>query len=124
MVEIFKVLGDENRLRMLNILLKAELCVCEIEVILDLSQSNVSRHLNKLKQMGILLSNKDAQWIHYSVKESFLKDHKELVAFMGKAFLEGQYRKDMQVLKNYQEKALTCTDIRAHKAIVIEEIFN
>ncbi len=49
-VNMFKALSDENRLRIMSLLIREELCVCEIEVILELSQSNVSRHLNKLKK--------------------------------------------------------------------------
>ncbi len=48
-VQLFKALADETRIRMLNLLKNGELCVCDIEEVLDIQQSNASRHLNKLK---------------------------------------------------------------------------
>lgn len=57
-VEIFKALADENRLRILNVLNQGELCVCEIETLLGITQSNASRHLNKLKSLKIIDSDK------------------------------------------------------------------
>lgn len=57
-VDIFKALADENRLRIISLLLTKELCVCEIEASLEMSQSNVSRHLTKLKTSGIVDSRK------------------------------------------------------------------
>ena len=57
-VYILKALADENRIRILNLLRNNELCVCDIEATLDIKQSNVSRHLNKLKMAGIIVSEK------------------------------------------------------------------
>lgn len=64
-VNIFKALADETRIRMLNLLRDGELCVCDIETVLDIQQSNASRHLNKLKTAGIIASEKKAQWVYY-----------------------------------------------------------
>ncbi|MCC0650914.1 ArsR/SmtB family transcription factor, partial [Clostridioides sp. ZZV15-6598] len=47
-IQILKALGDETRIRIINILRRGALCVCEIEAILEITQSNASRHLNKL----------------------------------------------------------------------------
>lgn len=47
--DIFKMLTDETRIRILNILKETDLCVCEMQAILDISQTNASKHLNKLK---------------------------------------------------------------------------
>lgn len=54
LMQILKALADDTRLRILNILQEEELCVCEIETILNISQSNASRHLNKLINAKIL----------------------------------------------------------------------
>lgn len=73
-VQIFKALADETRIRMLNLLNYGELCVCDIEEVLGIQQSNASRHLNKLKLAGIIDSEKKAQWVYYRFNESiFLK---------------------------------------------------
>ncbi len=80
--EIFKALGDQNRLRILNLLLENELCVCEIEKVLGLTQSNVSRHLQVLKNKGIVSCRKTLQWIYYRVSDEFFKEYGELCEFL------------------------------------------
>ena len=57
LIEIFKALGDENRIRILNLLIRQELCVCEIETVLDMTQIKASKTLNKLKG-GVITSEK------------------------------------------------------------------
>jgi ArsR family transcriptional regulator len=73
-VYICKSLADENRIRILNLLKNEELCVCDIEAVLGIKQSNASRHLNKLKMAGIIASEKKSQWVYYRLKdETFVK---------------------------------------------------
>lgn len=64
---VFKALGDQTRLRMMNVLLKQELCVCEIMEALDLPQSKTSRHLGILRDAGIVLDRRDDQMVFYRV---------------------------------------------------------
>ena len=58
MVDIFKALAEETRLRIFAQIIKGDMCVCEIEECLHLTQSNASRHLTALKRAGILDSYK------------------------------------------------------------------
>lgn len=74
-VQMIKALGDENRLRILSVLRHGALCVCEIEEILELSQSNVSRHLNKLMNAKLVTYYKEAKYVYYKLNEETLKDH-------------------------------------------------
>jgi ArsR family transcriptional regulator len=78
LVNIFKALSEESRLRILALLIEREMCVCEIEASLNLTQSNASRHLSVLKNSGILESYKIAQWAYYRVDETFKNEHSEL----------------------------------------------
>ena len=67
-----RALGDENRLRIFALLTRAELCVCELEDALGLSQSLVSNHLRVLKRAGLVRARRDAvdaRWIYYSANE-------------------------------------------------------
>jgi ArsR family transcriptional regulator len=64
--EVLKALADPNRLRILNLLHERTLCVCDLEAILDLNQSNLSRHLSKLRQAGIVKAQKKALFAYYS----------------------------------------------------------
>jgi ArsR family transcriptional regulator len=64
-----KALADETRLRIFSLLTRQELCVCEIEDMLNLSQSLVSNHLAVLRQAGLVKARRDAEdarWIFYS----------------------------------------------------------
>jgi len=64
-----KALADETRLRIFTLLTRQELCVCEIEDMLNLSQSLVSNHLAVLRQAGLVRARRDetdARWIFYS----------------------------------------------------------
>jgi len=63
--KIFKALGDRNRLRIINMLGKKALCVCEITEILELSQSTVSGHLKVLRDAGLVVDEKDGLWVEY-----------------------------------------------------------
>lgn len=66
--ELLKALADTNRLRILNLLHERRLCVCDLEAVLEINQSNLSRHLSKLKQAGIVSAQKKALFTYYSRK--------------------------------------------------------
>ncbi|MBE0449471.1 MAG: winged helix-turn-helix transcriptional regulator [Clostridia bacterium] len=123
MTELFKALGDENRLRLLNVLDHKALCVCEIEVLLGMSQSNASRHLSKLRAVGILSSEKDAQWVHYKISDDFIKLNRELYLFLKEGFQKGEsFINDLQRLEIYTKKGLNCQYIANDKDYVLREI--
>lgn len=82
MIDIFKALSEETRLRICSQIIKGDMCVCEIEECLGLTQSNASRHLTALKRAGILDSYKSAQWAYYKVSETFITDNKELYNYL------------------------------------------
>jgi len=64
--QVLKALADPNRLRILNLLHERTLCVCDLENILNLNQSNLSRHLATLRHAGIVASEKKALFTYYS----------------------------------------------------------
>lgn len=119
--KLFKALGDENRLRILNLLTYYELCVCELEILLDLNQSNVSRHLGKLKAEGIISWSKDAQWIHYKLSEEFKKNNEGLINYLKDIFPGSEkYSTDLQKCMAYVESPLTCQDITNDREKVLK----
>jgi len=66
----FSVLSHPMRLRALILLHQVdELCVCDLTQILDLAQPVISRHLAQLKEVGLLHSRRQGQWIYYRVNE-------------------------------------------------------
>ena len=74
-VKAFKALSDETKLRVLNILLERECCVCEVMQVLDISQSRASRHLSSLYDAGFLKLRKDGLWSFYSIDEEGMADY-------------------------------------------------
>jgi ArsR family transcriptional regulator len=82
MVDIFRALAEESRLRILALLIQDELCVCEIEECLNMTQSNVSRHLTVLRKCGILESYKKAQWAYFKVSDKFKCEHQNLWLYL------------------------------------------
>jgi len=73
LVKAFKALSDETRLRMMNLLLEGEVCVCEVMQALDISQTRASRNLNILYDAGFLRRRKEGLWSHYSLEEGELE---------------------------------------------------
>jgi ArsR family transcriptional regulator len=69
-VDLFKALADENRLRILSMLRVRNLCVCEINAILNVAMSTISSHLKILRNSGLVSSTKDGRWIIYSLNKS------------------------------------------------------
>ncbi len=64
--QVLKALADPNRLRILNLLHEQTLCVCDLENILNLNQSNLSRHLATLRHAGMVSAEKKALFTYYS----------------------------------------------------------
>lgn len=113
MINTFKALADENRLRILNILRKKEICVCELETLLNMTQSNVSRHLSKLRSVGIISSSKDAQWVHYKIDEGFKRENSLLFEYLNEKFdSESPFCDDSVKYDRYKANNLTCKIIK------------
>jgi ArsR family transcriptional regulator len=65
--DLFRAFADPTRLRLLNLLLEGERCVCELCEVLDEIQPKVSRHLAYLRRAGLVSVRRDGKWKHYSV---------------------------------------------------------
>lgn len=63
----FQALGDNTRLRLLNLMGDQELCVCYFVEILNQSQPKISRHLAYLRNAGIVSARRDGKWMHYRI---------------------------------------------------------
>jgi DNA-binding transcriptional ArsR family regulator len=81
LVKCFKTLGDSNRLRIIEILLRSDLCVGALARHLGLSEPALSQHLKLLREAGIVKGEKRGYWTHYSVeKDAFRQIAKDLSA--------------------------------------------
>lgn len=75
-VKIFKSLSDPTRLRILVLLLRRELCVCELSSILGMEQSRISHQLRVLRNADLVEGTREGKWIIYRVPEHKRKDVK------------------------------------------------
>lgn len=64
---LFKALADPSRLAMLTALMTGELCVCDLAAVSGLSQSAVSHHLRRFKDLGLVTHRRDGQVVYYSL---------------------------------------------------------
>lgn len=83
---LFKGLGDLNRLRILNLLLHGELCVCDIQYVLGASQPNASRHLIYLKNSGLVLHRRQGQRMYYRLMDPGNGALREILHCLKKVF--------------------------------------
>ncbi len=72
LVNAAKAISDETRLRILNLLLARECCVCEVTQALEISQTRASRNLNILYNAGFLKLRRDGLWAYYSIDKKSL----------------------------------------------------
>jgi len=72
--EIFKILGDGTRIRIIDALFHNELCVCDIADILKMSQSAISHQLRLMRTTRILKQRKEGKNVYYSLEDQHIKD--------------------------------------------------
>ena len=99
-VEQAKALGDVTRLKMIRLFCEAreDLCVCEIMDALEVSHSNVSRHLKILKTAGFVRERKEGRWVHFYLTEPSSPSHKNLLLAVGNLPAEN-FANDIERLK-------------------------
>jgi ArsR family transcriptional regulator len=78
-IKAFKTLSDETRLRILNLILERECCVCEVMQALEISQSKASRGLTALYDAGFLKMRKSGLWSLYSIDTEGIKAYQSLL---------------------------------------------
>ena len=67
---VFKALGDENRLQILEMLQTGEKCACKLLDELHITQSTLSHHMKILCDAEIVVGRKEGKWVHYSIDEA------------------------------------------------------
>lgn len=98
----FKALADENRLKILWFLTRGELCACNIQEQLSISQSTLSHHMKILVDCGAVLARKEGKWTYYRIDSE--------AHLMGSAFLL-QMAKLGEESKAICDCALKCNDL-------------
>jgi len=116
-----KGLADISRLRILNLLIRGELCGCDIQYVLDSSQPNVSRHLQYLKNSGLVLDRRDGYRVYYRLAEPRTGLRKRLFEFLQLAFKSDEpFKSDAKRLKEaISQGACTLSEMSGSTALVV-----
>ena len=73
LAELYKVFGDSTRIKILYVLLEAEMCVCDIATLLQMGQSAISHQLRVLKQMRLVKFRRDGRTVFYSLADGHIQ---------------------------------------------------
>lgn len=71
---VFKAFCDENRIRILRLLLSGEKCACKLLEELSISQPTLSHHMKILCDSGVVVGRKEGKWMHYSISSEGVED--------------------------------------------------
>jgi ArsR family transcriptional regulator len=103
LMNLFKVLSDETRMRILVLLYHKKLCVCQIQGILEEPQPKISKHLGKLRDMGFIKDERQEQFIYYYID----KDNELLNKILQNIILNAEnyaaLQKDLLILEKGDE---------------------
>ena len=106
-IQIYRALSEQMRLRILLLLTQGELCVCDIMAVLEEPQSKVSRHIAYLKNSGLIQGKRVGTWMHYNIK-----DNLDILSAAHVEFLKRQLsdldwaRADLKKMKEIREAKL------------------
>ena len=106
-----KAVGDPTRTRILKLLEPGGLCVCQVQAVLGLAPSTISKHLTLLKLAGLVEDRRDGKWIEYALTPQSRNPHASSVL----ALLRGELDRDPAVLADRKR-------LREVKAIPLTEL--
>lgn len=112
LTKLLKVLSDESRLRVLNLLLERECCVCEVMQVMGISQSKASRILSALYDAGLLRLRKEGRWALYSIDREGAKEYmNDILAGVARALADNPVAtRDRERLKRTKRVGPYCVD--------------
>jgi ArsR family transcriptional regulator len=98
--QMFRAFSDRTRLRILSMLRKGELCVCDIVGVLAVPQPKVSRHLAYLRRAGLVEARREGLWMHYRLAPARNAFHAKLLDCLACCFEDvPQLARDAKKLK-------------------------
>ena len=108
LTNLFKIMSDETRLRILVLLYHKKLCVCQMQGVLEESQPKISKHLAKLRDMGFVKDERREQFIYYYLddKNTLLREILEKIIMNIEEFETIQ--NDLKELEKAEEYITSC----------------
>lgn len=109
--QIFKACADESRLRILHLIFtNGEMCISDVEKILEFTQAKTSRHLIYLKNSGILTYRRYNHWVFYQIKDEVYEILKQIFQFLRK---DQQLHHDQQLYQTlYSNRELAINKVQ------------
>ena len=102
--QIFKSFSDEARIRILHLLYRnEELCISDLELILEFTQTKTSRHITYLKNAGLLGYRKHDQWVFYHIKDEVTDVVDQIFQYLNKDQVLQKDQEVFEVLQSNRE---------------------
>lgn len=108
--QIFKACADEARLRILNLIFEnGEMCISDLERILEFTQAKTSRHIIYLKNSGMLTHRRYNNWIFYQIKDEVYEIVNQILQFVRR---DQQLQRDISLYKTlYSNRELSINKV-------------
>jgi ArsR family transcriptional regulator, arsenate/arsenite/antimonite-responsive transcriptional repressor len=104
LVAIYQCLSDQTRLRILHLLSNSSLCVCHFQDILEEPQVKISKHLAYLRNKGMVVTERDQNWIIYSLPPRQPPElDRNLTCLQGCVQTDPLFKRDLQKLHKLQQ---------------------
>lgn len=114
--DIFRAFSDESRIRILNLIWRnQEMCISDMELILDFTQTKTSRHLSYLKNAGLVKFRKRDQWVYYYINDSHMDIVTQLFSMLEKDHQLQQDIHEYRTLYTNNELAIRQLHIKQNK---------
>ena len=106
---LFKAFADRTRLRILGLLSRGELCVCDLLKVVGGPQPKVSQHLASLRAAGLVVARREGKWRHYTLAKPSGRVHARLVGCLGECFSEiAAWKHDQEKLRKILRAKEAC----------------
>ncbi len=116
LINILKAISNQNRLRILNLLQSGDLCVCELQFLLEINQSNISKQLQKLTSAGLLQYYQSAKYVYYTINTEIWREHPFLEQILQSETSQiACFQADRKRLAEYKASGFTCEDLKKGK---------
>ena len=98
--ELLKGAAEPTRLRILNLLRQGDICVCDLQAVLEIPQPTISRHLAALRNAGLVIDSRNGTRVIYSLASTTTPQLKALHEFLDQACpCEEELQSDVERLK-------------------------
>lgn len=119
-LDFLKVLADDTRLRIIIMLSRRDMCVCEIIDELAMSQPAVSHHLRILRKSGMVNDDKDGRWVFYSLNEKVFNQrlaaiNKGLFGQIDENLKKRQPNRDYDACLRMENEMCSCLEVTKSK---------